>query len=159
MRCQQDPQTCLIVRPTRTSSFGLRPAPRRVWCVSVFLTLSYPCGSHRVSCLAVAEAASEQLGKPPGPSRTIRRSAASEPSGCMPGPSRSEPSAKAIYASRLVGRRACVEPSAEARHVRAAAHTTPSTERSVEQPVAAEPRTIQHSSHSQRAPQIPNRTP
>ena len=152
MRCQQDPQTHLIVRLTRTSSFRLRPAPRRIWGVSIFLTLSYPCGSRRVSCSAVAEAASEPLGKPPGPSRTIHQSAASEQSGCTPGPSRSEPSAKAIYASHLVGCRACVEPSADARHIRAAVHTVPSAERSVEQPVAAEPCTIQRSTHSQRAP-------
>jgi len=95
----------------------------------------------------------------PVSNRTIRRSDTSEPPGRPPGPSRSEPSAEAIYASRLASRRACVEPSAEARHVRAAAHTAPSTERSVRQPVAAEPRTIQRSSRSQRAPQIPNRTP
>jgi len=152
MQCQQDPQTRLIVGPTRTSSFELRPAPRRVWCVSVFLTLSYPYGSHRVSCLVVTEATSESLGKPPGLSRTIRRSAASELSGSRPGPSRSALSAEAIYTSRLAGHRACVKPSAEARHVRAATQTAPSTERSVEQPVAAEPCTIQRSTHSQRAP-------
>jgi len=56
MQCQQDPQTRLIVRQTRTSSFGLRPAPRRVWCVSVFLTLSYLWCSCCVSHLAAAEA-------------------------------------------------------------------------------------------------------
>ena len=59
-----------------------------------------------------------------------------EPSGKPPGPSRT------AYAA-----------------ARAAAHTKPSTERSVEQAVAAEPRTISRSSRSRRAPPIPNRTP
>jgi len=72
---------------------------------------------------------SEPSGKMPGPPRTIRRSATSEPSGNTPGPSRSEPSAEAIH------------------------------ERSVEQAVAAEPRAIRRSSHSQRALLISNRTP
>jgi len=42
---------------------------------------------------------------------------------------------------------------------RAAAHTAPSTKRSVKEAVAAEPRAIRRSSRSQRAPQISNRTP
>jgi len=59
-------------------------------------------------------------------------------------------------ASRLASCRARLEACAA---VGAAAHTAPSTERSVEQAVAAEPRTIRRSSCSQRAPQISNRTP
>ena len=62
----------------------------------------------------------------------------------------------ATRASRLASRRARLKACAAAR---AAAHTAPSTERSVEQAVAPEPRAIRHSSYSQRAPQISNRTP
>ena len=100
--------------------------------------------------------------------RTIHRSDTSEPAG----PSRAEairasrqasrrarleaePSAEAIYASRLASRRARLESCAA---TRAATHTAPSTERSVEQAIAAELRTIRCSSRSRRAPPIPNRT-
>jgi len=60
----------------------------------------------------------------------------------------SEPSGKPPCPSRTV----CAS-------ARAATHTKPSTERSVEQAVAAEPRTTRQSSRSRRAPPIPNRTP
>jgi len=60
----------------------------------------------------------------------------SEPSGKPPGPSRTASTT-----------------------TQAAAYTKPSTQRSVEQAVAAEPRTIRRSSRSWRAPPIPNRTP
>ena len=80
----------------------------------------------------------------PVSNRILRRSAASEPSGKTPGPSRIESSAEAPRVSRRARRRARLEPSAEAIY-----------ERSVEQAVAAEPRTIRRSSRSRRAP---NRT-
>ena len=79
--------------------------------------------------------------------------------GCTPGPSGSEASAEAIYASCLAGRQACVEPSTRTRHVQAAMHTALYTVRSVVQLIAVEPHTIQCSSRSHRAPQIPNQTP
>ena len=94
----------------------------------------------RASCWAIcrarlepfAEAIHERaVGQDAGPIsiQTIRRSATSEPSGNTPGPSRSQPSAEAIH------------------------------ERYVKQAVAAEPHAIRHSSRSQRALQILNRTP
>jgi len=88
--------------------------------------------SRRARLEPSAEAIHERaVGQDAGPVsiRTIRRSTMSELSGNTPGPSQSEPSAEAIH------------------------------ERSVEQAVAAEPRAMRHSSRSQRAPQISNRTP
>ena len=114
----------LIVRPTRTSSFGLGPTPRRVWCVSVFLILP------------VKQLSREQPGKTPGPSRPIhplkrrelavgqdagpvsnrilRRSAASEPSGKTPGLDRNI-RRRDTRVSRLASRRARLKPHAPPR--------------------------------------------
>ena len=86
-------------------------APRWDWCVSVFLTLSYPSGSCRMSHLAVAEVSdnrpnqtdtSESPGKLPGPSRIIHRNTTSELSGSMLGLSRSKQSAKAPQGSCVI---------------------------------------------------------
>ena len=78
--------------------------------------------------------------------RTIRRSAESEPSGKTPGPSRTirrSDTRASCLASRWTRLEACTA-------VRAAAHTTPSTERSVKQAAATELRAIRHSSCCRR---------
>jgi len=78
-----------------------------------------------------------------------------------------EPSAEVLRASRRAIRRACLDPNPYAEATLASCRArrqarlepkraAPSTERSVERAIAAEPRTIWRSSRSQQVPQIPN---